>query len=1479
MRRIARLLPYLGILLLLLVAVAVLLRAGPLSEHARNLIAAQVSQQLERDVTVGDASVSLSGSVVLRDVIVRNPDGSVLLRAPEVDARVGRPGSWLPLLSAPTEVREVRLIAPEATLRRDASGRLSIADILERKPERPSRFQGDVTVEGGRLLFVDDVRGTTTTVEGVNLTVRYSAPGKAKFELRAPANEGGFERLRLSGETDGETGVTRLKGSAERLDLGYAMARAPETGAVDVRTGRADLSWEVTLDPKGQSGLSYVVDADVADATVAFPWLRRPVQGVNGRLRLQDGDLHLDGLAGTVADAPVTARGVIGELGDPQLDLDIAISGIRYPQVRALFPSLAFPAGLSLPSPMRILAQVEGPAADVRVTGEATVRVIKFRTVPWNDVVGRFEYSRGRLKVKGLHAHGSPPELAAEFEIDLGKGRPAAEGEGMLLNVPLSVLAQMAGVDGIGLEGTARLSIRGRLGDDTSVEGDFAASAVGIRGVRLGEVAGEFEFSDGRLRLRRCAIDGPMGVGTLEAELSEDGDYTLGAAFSALDLSSLGPAISLRGLRGTCCAQMQMSGRLDADQVSGRLELGPGEVQQRAFERLIADFAISAERVEIRDLRILLGEGRYVGELQVVEWRGDPRAAQLSGRLQVMGATPGDLLSPQYLAVVPAGTIDGAAEIGGTLADPEVAVDLRMESMAVAGRSFESGRVRLRYDGQRLVIQEVFLADAGTRVVASGQYVPGPGLSIALVADPVDLAALAPEVRRRYGLALAGQMRVRAQATGPWRGPRVAFAVKAESFEVNEIVFDELSISGEWAPGRLRIGSALLQRGESKISLTGTISDLAGTLDLTLALDRFQLRDAQIIAHGAIYRLQRAGVRSPYFDSYWKIPTPLTGELTATLHAGGLIQSPELAISLALARFAFNGREIEHIGGDLTLKTAWRGQRRLTLDSAEVSLEVSHEQATARITGNASLEGDSYLVADVSNLDLRMLGPWLGYPAGLGGQATINFDITGPILAPVLRGDVFVDNLSVGGLSLEAATASPIQLQQEGLHAGVLTLEQIRLRNGPMEAIGSASVPVFAPDEGQEDRMAKAELHLADASFAPLEGMVPAEFDAHVYLLGNEVLLTQDASDPQSAPGIRGTLGSGWFEVGGKVILRGLAPAEWDRNSFDVRASFHAAEVAIPGITEATLDGALWLTNEKDRAVLRTPEGDPLVVSDAWVGLPETSSMPRAAALPFAPKVEVTVLVGRNVKFRYGAPARPTEVDIEPARLDPPEEATGYLRLTGELSPQALDVDARFDTHSGRIVFPNGVLTLRRGTARMVRESGQFRVTVSGEAHGRVGDYSVTLSPAGQIYPFDEERFALNAASIPYLEEAYVMALLVGPVVAPSRGGRQDVAALLAEPGRSTGGGGEITGIMIPPFGSTLGMHEVALDVALEGQVRLRIGERYRRFVVSYVSALSGPVESRTLRINYEITPLWSLGWSVDELDRGRWEAQAFIPF
>ncbi|MBN1461484.1 MAG: translocation/assembly module TamB domain-containing protein, partial [Armatimonadetes bacterium] len=263
------------------------------------------------------------------------------------------------------------------------------------------------------------------------------------------------------------------------------------------------------------------------------------------------------------------------------------------------------------------------------------------------------------------------------------------------------------------------------------------------------------------------------------------------------------------------------------------------------------------------------------------------------------------------------------------------------------------------------------------------------------------------------------------------------------------------------------------------------------------------------------------------------------------------------------------------------------------------------------------------------------------------------------------------------------------------------------------------------------------------------------------------------------------------------------------------------------------------------------------------------------------------ILVGENVVFRYGSDQRPTEIKIMPGGISEEGEPTGYLDIGGQLSAADLTLDGEVQSREGRLSFPNGVLTLRRATAWIDRKAAKPPVvTVAAEADGRVGEYYVTLNPVGQVYPLETEPglgpppFALNLSSAPYLEEAFVLALLVGPVVAPTRGGQADVSTLLADPTRGPSSGGQITGVRLPAFGDSLGMQELSLDVGLTGSVQLRLAQRLsERILLTYVSALTDQQESYSLKASYQFTPLVSVGWAVNELDQARWELQSFIPF
>ncbi len=1456
-------------LALLVVGVIVLLQAGPLMERLRKSVEQEFSHQLGRDVSIGKTSLTFSGRVVLHDLVVKNKDGSVLLDSPKVEAWMGRPGNPISLFSKPTEVRAVRFTEPEVNLTRSSNGQWSISDLLHHREKATTRFRGTITVQDGQVTVVDGTQGgKTTIIEKADATIKFPTAEKTVFTLTAPENKGRFTAVRVSGETDGKTGRTQLKIKAEGANVAYVVERIPGTSSFSVASGAADGEGELAFG--GQDDFEYNIKAEVTDAEVAFPWLRRPVKNAAGKLELAEGNLSFSDVTGTVAEAPIELSGQIKNLSAPTLDLELSVTGIRYPQLRALFPKIAFPVGLLLPSPMRVKAKIEGPVSEVKVSGNATVRVVKFKAIPWHDLVGKFEYQNKKLKIWHLRAHGSPRQLEAEIEVDLRDGAKA-QGNLALVNMPLSVLAEMAGIEG-DFRGTARANVRGRFDSGRNVVGDFEVKDAWINGMNLGQITGEFVYRDGAVELKRVRVRGPTAEGVGEASFSISGAYHLEAQLSSLDLSAVGAMMKLSGLKGQCCARLEATGRAKEGSTWGKLELGPGELQGRPFDQLAANFRFTPTQAELKNIVLTAGKSRYEGEFKALHWRGHPEQARLSGRLVAKGAQLKEWMPPAYAQYAPEGTTDGTVQFDGTLADPTIAFELTLPTVMLAGQAFEAGRLKARYEHGRLAIEEAFLSALGGRVTVAGGYEPEGGLSVKAAGTGVEFAEVADFLRQRYGVALTGKFDFEAEATGTASKPRIEFTAQSHSLSVNELPFDELAIAGRVDNGLLALDQAVLRRGEGELSVSGKIGRGPGQLDATLSVKNAGLGTLLMVGDRAVWRLYRAGVRSEFFRDYSKIPRPLEGFLNTTIKATGSWAEPELTVDLGLEGVGFNGRRIERIEGVNKLWLLVKSPREMTLQRAEVNLEASHETARASLTGKVSVDGDTYLVLDVGNLDLRLLGPWLQLAAPLDGMATINFDITGDIKRPVVRGDVLVDNLRLGSMTLEAATAGPIRVQQ-----GVLTVEEIRLRNGPMEAIGSASFPLYGLTAAP-----KAELHLQQASYAPLPGMTPAVFDANLYLEGNRISLRDGAGANGPEPGIKGKLGEGNFAVSGDVLINRLKPEEWRWNYFNIKTDFEKAQVKLPGVVDLQLEGSLLLTNdESGEAILKTKPGSPLKVSDGQVEIPQT---PLAAPTPaplIAPRIDVRVLVGEKVWFRQGAPRRPTQIKIAPGDEPAEGEPSGYLDLKGKLTAEELLLKGEFESTEGQLAFPNGVLTLRRATAWVERERGkQPVVTISAEADGRVGDYYVSLTPTGQIYPYGTEPLSLNLDAIPYLEPAYVMALLVGPVVAPTRGERPDITTLLADPSRYGNSGGEITGIRLPPFGSALGMQEFSLDVALEGQVRLRVGQRiFERMVISYVSTLSGPAETRTLRLNYEVTPLWYVGWGVNELDQGRWEVEAFMPF
>jgi autotransporter translocation and assembly factor TamB len=1241
MRRIARLLPYIALLLVILIVVAYFWRSGPLRRQLRVSIADQLARQTGRKVSVGDVSLSPTGQVIIRDLTIQNADGAALLVAPEAAVSLGKPWSLLSPSTAAESLRGITLRGPTITAVREISRKWNIEDLLKKRPTGPSRFTGDVNIEKGRLVVVDRVGNTSTTIEGVELRLQQPGPGQVSFTFRAKGSQDSFDSLEASGSSDSQARTADISAKISNADLGYAFARLPSIPFLAISAGRADANATVKLIPglPDKVGAGVLAECEVRGATVSFPWLKKPITDVKGKVRFEDGDIHLDNVAGSLVGAPVEAQGVISNLASPVLDIKYKTWGLRFAQLKSLMPKLLAPVTLTLPSPLTIEAQVKGPASDPVVEGKARVKVIKFRLIPWHDAVADFTYTKKRLHIQNLRAHGSPRQLNADITIEWGKGLKAlTTAKFGLVNVPVRDFAQMIGVGEVPLDGIASFTGTASLDSGRAVNGTFVIREAVAREVRLGEVAGDVTYDGQTVTIKRGRIKGPAGEGKFSATVSLPDKYTLEADLSRVDLSQIGGQIGQPKLSGEFPVTVRASGALRGLRGRGEAQIGPGRLQGRAFESVETGFDFSPAGARLSNVRIALPHGTAQGELAIREWQRRKQRAPLSGRLTFDGISPADWLPVRFAAFV-AGRVGGEAEISGEVGDPTAIVNLRSISVTAPGLTFPSGSARILYQHGAYAIQGLNLEETRTGLKLASETTP-TGVAYTVSGDQVDLGYLSAGIGKRYGLAIDGKAKVRATVTGPLRLPTVDFSVSAEAVNVNDLPFTDISISGRFANGLLSIrpppqGKATLRQAGSSIAIGGTVSlDPSGPVNLAVEARNVDILTVQSIIDRASWHLGQRGARFSPQSPYFSIPRPFGGRLDAQVTITGATAQPEATATVKVTGLKFgrpeiNEPDIESIEGKLTVGLSLQSYRTAALRKLTIeNLKASQGPALAEVKGEIEPGGPMSVAVAVFNLDLAILRPWLQYEVGLNGlkldgEATINLDIGGTTDDPALDGDISVDSLALGPLFFENARAFPIKLRK-----GVVTIEELTFSHYPMLAEGKARIPL-------DSRLGlpSLDLKITRGQFTPIGDKPALSFDANLYLRGKTLYLSEQPPEAGGPPrnGLRDASGKGMVSAQGTANLTTFSPAGLGENQFNITAELNNYELNLPGLIEGKLNGRVALTNSPSTGgmVLATPDlaALPAVAAEPVGpdGLPRVSIHVRDVSVP-----EVAAEIGQK---------------------------------------------------------------------------------------------------------------------------------------------------------------------------------------------------------------------------------------------------------
>jgi translocation and assembly module TamB len=225
-------------------------------------------------------------------------------------------------------------------------------------------------------------------------------------------------------------------------------------------------------------------------------------------------------------------------------------------------------------------------------------------------------------------------------------------------------------------------------------------------------------------------------------------------------LPALGPgaaAIPLTLDRGSASFAGTVSGKLDDLRIQGHAAATRLVYQGQLAESVQADVTASAENVKAQNIVLARGAVRVQGDMAVAlhQWKTDP-GSFLFGKGTLRN---GDLAELASLAGQPgqpvSGTLDGSAEITGTIANPLIAADIDLHHAILQQEPVDHLTAHVRYSHTRIEVDSGQLAAGAKKVSLSGTFDHAAGqwssgklvFRVSSNAMPVDQIRMVEEAR------------------------------------------------------------------------------------------------------------------------------------------------------------------------------------------------------------------------------------------------------------------------------------------------------------------------------------------------------------------------------------------------------------------------------------------------------------------------------------------------------------------------------------------------------------------------------------------------------------------------------------------------------------------------------------------------------------------------------------------------------------
>ncbi|HYX91261.1 MAG TPA: hypothetical protein VE782_06850, partial [Myxococcaceae bacterium] len=1146
LRRLSRIaLVALGLVLLLGAAAYLYLTTPAGERYIRGRVVNAVNQQFPGNVEVGGLDIS-GTTVVLTDVVLRDPEGKLVARVPRIEAALG----FANLARGHVDLRWVRLIRPDVYLRIDDRGfnltraLVAAAQEAQQPPSTAVVQVRDLKLEGGRVQLVQHIAPSLAReirVEGL------AAHGELAFT--GPTEKLGLA-ITLSGQS---TSPVRGPLSAEvRID------RKGEGGADELRMALG--GWELLLGVNTENAdrqefkISRLLLPREAIRALVPDWPLTADASLTGTARRAGSALQLD-LHGAAGDARVDVHGGVdvAKLRVQNLllearDLDFAqlLAGGPKSSVSLTLRANGGGTGLDSLDGTLDLSMPESAIADQRlgpVEVHATARG------------GTLQVSSLRANVPGLSVEASGEATRESIRF---AGRATAKDLSRLG----STLGRMARPGGVPISGQGSFSFR--------LEGPLQHPAIDLEGrfASLGYDEARLE----QLSLRAAIPD-------VRTPLYANADVQAG-------LVAVGPR-RFRDVR----AQLVTRGRELVADLSARgladlaLHLA-GTVDRSAEELLLSDAKVrypEATWTLQRPARIAFGGGQLSARELTLE-SGRERVSVDGGmfgdRLDARARIENLALDRLPHALVPddlnlGGEVNAAIRAGGTTSRPEVAAKLelrngRFRQFTDLGLQLDATYARDRATGEILAraLQSSIKGnfDVPVRALLTGTR---EAISANLAVEGTRLEQLFAALGIEAGL--QGSAAATLEVKGTTVDPYVKLAVDG----------DDLNYAGQTGDLDLVVESAADGTLQARVDLETMGSQSFLEVKTPWVANRFVRGDVTARTFLETPMEVRGTMRQlplEALQAWGVVDAPLRGTGTLEIDAHGPIVAPEGEVRVTLHQVAAGA--INPLDADV----------RIVADARRVQLAVSGERGTARLL---KIDGE--------------LGAPLGAVLERQSLHDVSVSLTG-VVGPISVAEVeaFInegrepvgerpDGIITGRLEVHGTPGNPMAVltgRLEKLGVGKQALGTVDLDYRYADAISKLVARLAAPSGGTLELDGKIALDVSSRSLRRALPWRQAPVQARVYSRDFDPVFLSNVSEQVREVGGRidaeatvgGTLGAPslqgrveWRD--GRLALMGYG--QYRRIHLVLQGTQDA--IALEDLTAESGNGQLKLTARGDR--------------------------------------------------------------------------------------------------------------------------------------------------------------------------------------------------------------------------------------------------------------------------------------------------------